>query len=180
MQWSFSLNNFGVRLSLQSWRRCLRCGSVVVSSKGTHKVEQNLSASSQAVWAQATGNPGALLVSPFNVKWRFSAPAGGVEGSKFCLFLVILPARCVFSISPRFHYKRHAFCFLPLAAILEFPLVSYVVYLLNFIQFYAHSSVNLAGNHPQKSLPRIALQYFTLSSSLDLFCVAFISTWNII
>jgi hypothetical protein len=36
---------------------------------------------------------GALLVSPFNVKWRCSAQAGGVEGSKFCLFLVVLPAR---------------------------------------------------------------------------------------
>jgi hypothetical protein len=32
MQWS---------LSLQSWRWCLRCCSVVVSLKGTHKVEQN-------------------------------------------------------------------------------------------------------------------------------------------
>jgi hypothetical protein len=42
-----------------------------------------------------------------------------VEGSKFCLFSVVLPARCVSSISPRFHYRRHAFCFLPLAAILE-------------------------------------------------------------
>jgi hypothetical protein len=41
MQWSFSLNNFGVHLSLQSWRWCLRCCSVVVSSKGTHKVEQH-------------------------------------------------------------------------------------------------------------------------------------------
>jgi hypothetical protein len=41
MQWSFSLNNFGVRLSLQSWTWCLRCCSVVVSSKGTHKVEHN-------------------------------------------------------------------------------------------------------------------------------------------
>jgi hypothetical protein len=30
--------------------------------------------------------------------------------------LMFLPARCVSSISPRFHYKRHAFCFLPLAA----------------------------------------------------------------
>jgi hypothetical protein len=30
-----------VRLSLQSWRWCLRCCSVVVSSKGTHKVEEN-------------------------------------------------------------------------------------------------------------------------------------------
>jgi hypothetical protein len=42
-----------------------------------------------------------------------------VKGSKFCLFSVILPAKCVSSISPRFHYRRLAFCFLPLAAILE-------------------------------------------------------------
>jgi hypothetical protein len=61
------------------------------------------SASSQAVWAPATGGPGALLVSPFNVKWRFSALAGGVEGSKLCLFLVIMPAKCVSAVSPRFH-----------------------------------------------------------------------------
>jgi hypothetical protein len=44
-----------------------------------------------------------------------------VEGSKFCLFSVALPARCVSSVSPRFHLRRHAFCFLPLAAILESP-----------------------------------------------------------
>jgi hypothetical protein len=67
--------------------------------------------------------PDALLVSPFNVKWRFSVPAGGVEGSKLCLFSVIMPAQCVSSISPRFHYRRLAFCFLPLAAILESPQV---------------------------------------------------------
>jgi hypothetical protein len=41
LQCSFSLNNFGVHLSLQYWRWCLRCCFVVVSSKGTHKVEQN-------------------------------------------------------------------------------------------------------------------------------------------
>jgi hypothetical protein len=41
MQWSFNLNNLGVCLSLPSWRWCLRCCSVVVSSKGTHKVEHN-------------------------------------------------------------------------------------------------------------------------------------------
>jgi hypothetical protein len=86
---------------------------------GTAKL--TLSESSQAIWAQVTGSLGALLISPFNVKWRFSALAGGVEGSKFCLFSVVLPARCVSSISPRFHYRRHAFCFLPLAAILESP-----------------------------------------------------------
>jgi hypothetical protein len=65
------------------------------------------------------GSPAALLVSPFNVKWRFSAPPGGVEGSKLCLFSVILPAKCVSSVSPRFHYRRLTFCFLPLATILE-------------------------------------------------------------
>jgi hypothetical protein len=75
--------------------------------------------------------PGALLVSPFNVKWRCSAQTGGVEGSTFCLFSVALPARCVFSVSPRFYFRRHTFCFLPLAAILESPQVFslYFIYL---------------------------------------------------
>jgi hypothetical protein len=77
------------------------------------------SMSSQVVLAPATGGPGALLVSPFNMKWRFSAPAGGVEVLKLCLFSLIMPAKCVSSVSPRFHYRRLAFCFLPLAAILE-------------------------------------------------------------
>jgi hypothetical protein len=69
------------------------------------------------VWT--TGGPGALLVSPFNVKWRFSELAGGVEWSMLCLFSVIMPAKCVSSVSPRFHYRRLAFCFLPLVANLE-------------------------------------------------------------
>jgi hypothetical protein len=60
-----------------------------------------LSASSQAIWAPATGDPGALMVSPFNMKWRFSALVGGVEGSKLCLFSVIMSAKCVSSVSPR-------------------------------------------------------------------------------
>jgi hypothetical protein len=84
-----------------------------------HTTKLTLSMSSQVIWTRETGGPGALLVSPFNVKCRFSAPAGGVEGSKFCLFLVVFPARCVSSVSPKFHYRRHAFCSLPLAAILE-------------------------------------------------------------
>jgi hypothetical protein len=54
------------------------------------------------------------------MKWRFSALAGGVEGSKLCLFSVIMPAKCVSSVSPRFHYRRLAFCFLPLATIYVF------------------------------------------------------------
>jgi hypothetical protein len=95
---------------------------------GTAKL--TLSASSQAVWAQAAGGwwpvdggLGALLIFPFNVKWRCSALPGDVEGSKFCLFSVVLPAKYVSSVSPRFHYRRHPICFLPLAAILESPLL---------------------------------------------------------
>jgi hypothetical protein len=61
------------------------------------------------------------------MKWRCSAQAGGVEGSRFCLFSVALPARCVSSISPRFHFRRYAFCFLPLAAILESQSIVYYV-----------------------------------------------------
>jgi hypothetical protein len=64
-------------------------------------------------------NAGALLVSPFNVKWRCYAWAGDVEESRFCLFLVVFPVRCISSISPRFYFRKYTFCFLPLAAILE-------------------------------------------------------------
>jgi hypothetical protein len=58
-------------------------------------------------------------VSSFNVKWRCSAQAGVVEESKFCLFLVVFPVRCVSSVSPRFYFRRLTFCFLPLAAIFD-------------------------------------------------------------
>jgi hypothetical protein len=66
----------------------------------------------------ARGLPGFSI----NMNWRCSMRAGGVEGSKFCVFMVVLPARCVSSVSPRFHYRRHGFCFLSVAAILEKPL----------------------------------------------------------
>jgi hypothetical protein len=79
-------------------------------------------ASSQAVWVLPSGvGMGALLVSPFNVKWGCYVHAGGVEESQFCLFLVVFPVRCISSVSPRFYFNRHAFCFLPVAAILESP-----------------------------------------------------------
>jgi hypothetical protein len=57
-----------------------------------------LSVSSQAIWVQATGGLRVLLVSPFNMKWRFSLLAGGMEGSKFWPFSVVMPARCVSSV----------------------------------------------------------------------------------
>jgi hypothetical protein len=80
------------------------------------------SAFSQAIWAVPSGGSmGALLVSPFNVKSRCYVQTRGVEESKFCLFSVVFPVRCISSISSRFYFRRHAFCFLPLAAILESP-----------------------------------------------------------
>jgi hypothetical protein len=65
------------------------------------------------------GGAGALLVSTFNMEWRCYVHAGGVDESKFCLFSVVFPARCNSSISPRFYFRRHVFCFLLLATILE-------------------------------------------------------------
>jgi hypothetical protein len=47
--------------------------------------------------------------------------AGGVEESKFYLFLVVFPVRCISTVSARFYFRRHVFSFLPLGAILEFP-----------------------------------------------------------
>jgi hypothetical protein len=69
-----------------------------------------------------SGGVGALLVSPFNVEWGCYAWAGDVEVSEFCLFLVVFPARCISNVSPRFYFRKHAFCFLPLVTILESPL----------------------------------------------------------
>jgi hypothetical protein len=80
------------------------------------------SASSQAIWALLSGgSAGALLVSPFYVMWECYAWAGGVEESKFCLFSVVFPVMCIFSIFPWFYFRKHTFCFLPLTAILESP-----------------------------------------------------------
>jgi hypothetical protein len=45
----------------------------------------------------------------------------GCGGVKFCLFSVVFPVMCISNVSPRFYFRKHAFCFLPLAAILESP-----------------------------------------------------------
>jgi hypothetical protein len=101
--------------------RGLCCSGPGLSVGVPYTVKLTWSASSQAIWAPVTSSPGALLVSMCNLKWRFSAWAGGVEGSKSYLFSVIMPAKCVSSVSTRFHYRRLTFCILPLAAILESP-----------------------------------------------------------
>jgi hypothetical protein len=67
----------------------------------------------------ASGGMAALLVSPFNVERGCYVRAGVVEVSEFCLFLMVFPARCISSISPRFYFRKRASCFLPLVAILD-------------------------------------------------------------
>jgi hypothetical protein len=91
------------------------------------------------VWALVSGSAGALLVSPFNVKWGCYAWAGGVEESKFCLFSVVFPVRCISSVSPRFYFRKHTFCFLPVAAILE----SLAMFLKKRINIFIPSSNQL-------------------------------------
>jgi hypothetical protein len=75
--------------------------------------------SSQAVWELVSGGLGALLVSLFNVVLGCYVRAGGVEESMFCLVSVNFPIRCISSISPRFYFRKHTFCFRPLVTILE-------------------------------------------------------------
>jgi hypothetical protein len=58
----------------------------------------------------------------FNVAGWSYVWAGGVEVLEFCLFLVVFPSRCSSSVSPRVYFRKHAFCFLPLVAILKSPL----------------------------------------------------------
>jgi hypothetical protein len=66
-----------------------------------------------------SGGTGALLVYLFNVVWGCYVWAGGVEELEFFLFLVFFPARRISSVSSRFYFRKHAFCFLLLVAILE-------------------------------------------------------------
>jgi hypothetical protein len=53
------------------------------------------------------------------MEWRCYAWAGGVVVLEFCPFLLIFPPMCISSVSPRFYFRKHAFCFLPLVTILE-------------------------------------------------------------
>jgi hypothetical protein len=71
----------------------------------------------------ASGRVGALLVSLFSMQWGCYARAGDVEESEesgFCIFSEVFHVRCISSISPRFYFRKHNFCFLPLVAIFVF------------------------------------------------------------
>jgi hypothetical protein len=110
------------------WRSVCPGGNVDLAQGCLWEYCVPLSSPSQAVWALASGCMGALLVSPFNVKLGCCAWGGGVEESKFCLFSVVFPVMCISSVSPRFYFRKHAFCFLPLAAILESLSLDYFKY----------------------------------------------------
>jgi hypothetical protein len=77
------------------------------------------------------GDMGALLVSPVNMKWGCYACTEGVEESKFFLLLVVFPVRCIASVSPRFYFRNHAFCFLPLVTIFVEPYIS--LFIVSFV-----------------------------------------------
>jgi hypothetical protein len=49
---------------------------------------------------------------------------------------VVLSVRCISSVSPRFCFRRHTFCFLPLAAILD----SHVFYIKILRLFFRRNS----------------------------------------
>jgi hypothetical protein len=95
-----------------------------------------------SVWELTSGGMGALLVSPFDVKWECYVWAGCVEESKFCLFSVVFLVRCISSISPRFYFRKHTFCFLPLVTILLFC-ISVSLYCLRFSISWVTSSLIL-------------------------------------
>jgi hypothetical protein len=76
---------------------------------------------------------GALLVSLFTVEWGCYAWARDLAVLEFCLFLVVFAALCFSSVSPRFYFRKHAFCFLPLVTILESLKFSEKQFLLEFL-----------------------------------------------
>jgi hypothetical protein len=114
--WFFSLFSLGVGRSVQGamliWPKvvfgstmCCLAHLVVCSSQAGRR------------WHPAAGEPSWFLHLP----WSGDAMCmlGGVVVLDFYLFLVVFPARCISSVSPRFYFRRHAFCFLPLVTILH-------------------------------------------------------------
>jgi hypothetical protein len=81
-------------------------------------------------WHLAAREPSWFLL----LTWSGDAMHGwGVELSEFCLFLVVFPARCISSISLRVYFRKHAFCYLPLVAILESLHCVYIPHFLDHL-----------------------------------------------
>jgi hypothetical protein len=76
---------YSVSLFFPGWRSVCPWGYAALAQAGLWENcrTTKLTWSPSSQWVLATGGPGALLVSPFNVKWRFSVPAGGVEGLNY-------------------------------------------------------------------------------------------------
>jgi hypothetical protein len=93
------------------------------------------------------------------MEWGCYAWARGVEESEFYLFLVVFPARCISSVSPRFYFRKHTFCFLPLVAILESPPPNLSIEIVDGLVLQQESKIDdpgrkskLVGNKAQRVL----------------------------
>jgi hypothetical protein len=80
-----------------------------------------------------SGGTGALLVFLFNVVWGFYAQAGGVEVSEFCLLLVVFSCQVYLQHLSKSYFRKHAFCILPVVAILESPLFLHICNVFFFL-----------------------------------------------
>jgi hypothetical protein len=80
----------------------------------------------------------------------------------------VLPLlRCVFSISPRFHYRSHAFCFLPLATIF----LTLIFFLCGTFKDYLSPSLPLPSSSCSPLHP--PLLFFFISSFYPFFPSSF-------
>jgi hypothetical protein len=93
------------------------------------------------------------------VAWGCYAWAGCVEESEFCHFSVVFPVMCISSISPRFYFRKHTFCFLPLATILEFSgfyllgfCIAPVICHLRRVFLFLHGGTNSLRQLPSMSV----------------------------
>jgi hypothetical protein len=95
----------------------LICPRVVCGSTACHLAHLMVCFSqADRSWHLAAWEPSWFL----HLLWNGDAMCGlGVWQCQFYLFLVVFPTRCVSIVSPRFYFRKHAFCFLPLVAILE-------------------------------------------------------------
>jgi hypothetical protein len=81
--------------------------------------------------------------------------------------LVVFPARCISSISPRFYFRKHAFCLLPLVAILESP-----------EQNFSKEEIQMAKKHIKKCSPSLAIKEMQIKTTLKFYLIPVTTTKN--
>jgi hypothetical protein len=62
--------------------------------------------------------------------------AWGCGGIKVLPLSVVFPVRCISSVSPKFYFRKHTFCFLPLVAILESPHCFFFIHVYEVIECF--------------------------------------------